>query len=59
MKKPKLTRQVVEGIIAATEVVLAGDQTAEGGECESDAEDIAAANMWAHEMRNHISIKGE
>jgi len=47
--KPRLTDAVLNGVIAATEAILAGD-CGEGSDVASDVEDIQRANAWARKM---------
>lgn len=52
-RRPPLTKEVLDGIIAATSQILAGDAE---GECEDDWEKIEAADSWARRMRAHLEV---
>ena len=49
-RAPRFTARVLDGILAATSQILAGDSE---GECAEDWESIEAADAWARAMREH------
>ena len=52
-RAPQLTARVLDGIIAATSQILAGDAE---GECAEDWANIEAADAWARAMRQHREL---
>lgn len=54
MKRARLTMEVLDGIIAATSQILAGD---EEGECQEDWDKIDRADEWARQERDRRNKK--